>query len=78
MDIADRASASEDGLDEACFLSLFDAVVDKGSDALISLVILLDEIVGFGVADAQALRETEGCLAVDDSEIDGFGLAALV
>ena len=56
MDIADGASAAEDGLHEACFLSLFDAVVDKLSDALVALVILLDEIVGFSVADAQALR----------------------
>ena len=56
MDVAYGASASEDGLHESSFLSLFDALVDKLSDALISLVILLDEIVCFSGADAQALR----------------------
>ncbi len=40
MDIADAASSAEDGLHEACFLCLFDTVVDKLSDALITLSIV--------------------------------------
>ena len=78
MDIRNPSASAEDGLDKASFLGLLDALIEKLPDTLISLVVLLDEFVGFGGADAQAAGQAEGGLAVDDAEINGLGLAALV
>jgi hypothetical protein len=38
--------------------------------------VIIDDLFGFAAADAEVVCEAECALAVDDSEVDAFGLVA--
>lgn len=62
----------------AVFLAEADHLVHVFGNVRITLQIALDEFLGLSAADIQLLGQAEIGNAVDDPEVDGFGLAAML
>jgi len=78
VDVADVTAASGDGFDIALFFGGFDGAVHEGFYRRILCKVVFDNFGGFFARDTQALRKAEGGDAVDDSEVNHFGAAALL
>ena len=74
VDVGDGADAAEEGFYFQVAAGFFESFVDEGADAFVFFEIVCDELFGFGGLDAEILREAEGRQAVDDAEVDDFGL----
>ena len=76
MDVGQHAAAAAERLDIALLAGLGDGGIHEGLDAGVLLEIIVDELCCITAGDAEALAEAEGGNAVDDAEIDHFGVTA--
>ena len=78
IDVGEVSAAFELGENIAAFLCALDAGGHVFLDLRIGVEVAVDQFLGFAARDAESLRKAEGGDAVDDAEVGGFGLAALI
>ena len=78
VDVGQHAAASVQGSDITLLSRLGDAAVDVFAHLREGGVVAVDEHLGLVACNVQPLRQPEGTDAVQDAEVGGFGLAALV
>src|SRR5579863_983042 len=78
VDVRNGANPTKESLDFSFAADLFESRVNKFAHARIFFKIGVDELLAFGGSNAEALRESESGEAIDDAEVDDFGLATMI
>ena len=76
--VGDGAYAAVDGANEAVLARLLGHLLHEAADALVGLVVVVDDLPRLLARDADALREAERLDGVGDGEVDDLGEAALL
>src|SRR5277367_3059846 len=78
VDVGNGADATEESFDFAFAADFFERGVNEFAHAGIFFEISVNELLAFGGRDAETLCKSASGEAVDDAEVDDFGLAAMI
>src|SRR5207248_1971005 len=76
--VGNRAATPEQTYGHAGAANLGDGVIDETAHTRVALEVSTNVQFGFLAIDSQLLRQSERRLPVDDPEVDGFRIAALL